>query len=92
MILPTVTIKAANARGFRIINESDFDPTIHEVYGEPARITPEDIDAMTKAGVREILDAHSAEYDARASVAQLREIAKRVMFVNLDGEPDDDRR
>lgn len=32
-IIPTVTIRADNAKGRRIINKSDFDPTVHEIYG-----------------------------------------------------------
>ena len=38
MLLPTVTIKTPN--GPCIINESDFDPAVHEKYEEPSTERP----------------------------------------------------
>lgn len=36
MQCPTVKIKADNEQGFSILNESDFDEAIHELYTEAA--------------------------------------------------------
>ncbi len=36
MRIPTVTIKADNAKGRKIINESDYDPAKHQLYGDSA--------------------------------------------------------
>lgn len=36
MHLPTVKIKRDNDRGFRIINESAFDPKIHDRFDDDA--------------------------------------------------------
>lgn len=33
--LPTVKIVAAGARGWRIINESAFDPKVHKLFDAP---------------------------------------------------------
>ena len=33
MKLETVTIVADNAKGRKIINKSDFDQTVHQLYG-----------------------------------------------------------
>jgi hypothetical protein len=43
---PTVKVTAQNSKGFRIINEADFDPEKHELFaGEVAQVkqpkTPE---------------------------------------------------
>ncbi|MEN9060010.1 hypothetical protein [Ponticoccus litoralis] len=87
--LPTVEIvNEASPSGFTRINEADFDTstmTLRE--GEDAtstmNLTREAIDAMEKEEVREILDAHGAEYDARTGIEKLRELAKQVVFVDL---------
>lgn len=34
-ILPKVKVKADTERGFRTINESEFDPEVDELYDEP---------------------------------------------------------
>lgn len=34
MQIPTVKIEAGNKRGFRVINERDFDPKKHKKHGE----------------------------------------------------------
>ena len=40
-IVPTIKIKAATAKGFRIINASDFDPAVHErIVDAPPVIAP----------------------------------------------------
>ncbi len=33
--LPTIKIKAENTLGYVIINQSDFDPKLHDQYHEP---------------------------------------------------------
>lgn len=41
--LPTVKVKGPFSNGYVVINERDFDPEIHEPYGEdfPVRLLPE---------------------------------------------------
>lgn len=34
--VPTVKVVAKSERGWRIINQSDFDPSVHQVYGKAA--------------------------------------------------------
>lgn len=82
MLIPTVKIKKDSARGWSIINESDFDPDKHELFDAPEN-DGIDIDAMSKSDVKEVLDAHGVEYDGRAKLENLRELAKRVVFVDL---------
>lgn len=50
---------------------------------QPAGIpaTPEYIDAMGKADVRELIEAHGAEVPKGATVADMRDMLKRIMFV-----------
>ena len=31
--IPTVKIEAKTAKGYRVINESDFDPKLHRKFG-----------------------------------------------------------
>lgn len=85
-ILPTVTIVTEN--GPVVINESDFDPEEHMLYDPEAESTDEgddeiDLDAMDRAELREVLDAHGIEYDGRAGEDKLREMARAAVFVNL---------
>lgn len=89
MIVPTVTIRADNAKGRKIINEADFDPAVHKLFSEdapeePSIPTRESIAAMGKAEVREWLEAHGAEVPKGRSVAQMRDDLARVMFVDAD--------
>lgn len=35
--IPTIEVNLKNGKGIAIINESDFDPTIHEKYNEQKR-------------------------------------------------------
>lgn len=37
---PTVRIKADNEQGFSILNESDFDAGVHELYTESTEAAP----------------------------------------------------
>lgn len=43
--IPTLKIKADHPRGWAIINEADFDPKRHEMWGEPSPFTPADDNA-----------------------------------------------
>lgn len=81
MLIPTVKIKKDSARGWSIINESDFDPDKHELFD--ADDGPIDLDAMNKGEIKEVLDAHGVEYDGRAKLENLRAMAQRVVFVDL---------
>ena len=87
MLIPTVKIKKDSARGWSIINESDFDPDRHELFDAAAETSdgdgPIDLDAMDKAALREVLDAHGVEYDGRKGEDDLRALARRAVFVDL---------
>lgn len=60
--IPTVKIKNP-VRGFAIINESDFDPKVHELFDAPKD---------EKEVVTAELDRRGIEYDGRLGVAKLR--------------------
>ena len=49
--LPTVKVKASDPEqgAFVIINESDFDAAVHELYAEPAEAAPAKASKATKA-------------------------------------------
>lgn len=51
MEVPTVKIASdRNPKGYRIINQSDFDPAAHRLYGEPeAKPAPESAEAPVVA-------------------------------------------
>lgn len=96
MQIPTVTIVADTAKGFRVINASDFDPARHQIFGEPAPDPteaveatggtvpdkPEDIDNLAKPAVRALLDAHGVDVPKGSTVAQMRSLLCRVMFMD----------
>ena len=56
MLLPTVKIKRDGPRGFRIINESDFDASKHVLFDAPAKADPksdaESVEAMHSAALK----------------------------------------
>lgn len=81
--LPTIKVNDDNHRGWKIINATSFDPKIHTEYGTtgPDEFTREDIAAMSKADVIDLLEMHGAEFDKRAGVAKLREQLTAVMFM-----------
>lgn len=88
MILPTVKVKRNNDRGFRIINESDFDPDKHKLFDGDASepLTRDSLAKMKKADVIEVLEAHNAEFDASDKVGELRDLANSIVFVDTEGE------
>lgn len=47
-------------------------------------VMPEDIDAMGKADVRELIEAHGAEVPKGATVADMRDTLKRIMFIEVE--------
>ena len=67
---PTVRVKTdANESGFHVINEADFDPDLHTLFGEDVMTidTP-----MNIAQMREILNAKGISFDPSAKKADLR--------------------
>ena len=80
--LPTVKIATDTPKGFRIINESDFDPDVHDLFDEPAlveAVEPTDTDDDADKDV-DPLDALPDNWrDTRgAGVAKLKDIAAAV--------------
>jgi hypothetical protein len=74
----TVRVKADNESGYMVINQSDFDPGVHEEYwGEEKTKTAEreDFSSLTKAELRERLTDAGVEYDQEANKADLIELA-----------------
>lgn len=86
-ILPTVKIFANNPRGWCIINESDFEPDVHErfVEKEPVAVpqSADDVAKLKKPDVIELLEAHDAEFDKAAKVDDLRDQLIALMFTDL---------
>lgn len=80
--LPTVEIvNEAAASGFTRINEADFDPAIHKLYGSDP-FTRDAIEAMTdKAEILDLIEAHGGKPDKRRSVDVLRGDLLRIMFM-----------
>lgn len=37
--LPVVRVRREGGRGYRLINERDFDPAVHVLYDEAAKVT-----------------------------------------------------
>jgi hypothetical protein len=49
MTIETVKVKKNSDKGYKIINKSDFDPDVHELFD--AEITPaEEVDQPAKRG------------------------------------------
>lgn len=70
--VPTVAIKAAitddNTTGYIVINESDFDPSQHEKFGEDGGEAP----SMTAKQMKAALTERGIEFAANASKADLQ--------------------
>lgn len=67
---PTVRVASdANESGFVVINESDFDPDAHALFGEDKMTiaTP-----MTVSQMREILTAKGVSFESDAKKSDLR--------------------
>lgn len=74
-VVPVVKIKPSHESqgAFVEINESDFDPNLHELY-EPGSKAPADSDdtaALTKREICADLEAMGVDYDARTKVETL---------------------
>ena len=64
--LPTVEIKSDHPRGYRIINESDFDPKQHTLYGEKAaakKLAPKPAEKTDHQKDQDDLPALRAKYE-----------------------------
>lgn len=66
------------AQGYRII-DARFAPAAPAPAS--ADFSPEGIDAMGKADVVELIEAHGASADRRKGVAKLRAQLKEIMFL-----------
>lgn len=40
---PTVKVKADNEQGFYLLNESDFDAAVHELFDKPKKSKKSDV-------------------------------------------------
>ncbi|WP_212525856.1 hypothetical protein [Actibacterium sp. MT2.3-13A] len=81
--IPTIKVVNEKARGgFMIINESDFDPDVHEPFEAAEPVTREGVAKMKKSDVIELLKAHGVE-DTDGNLPDLRERLIGVMFVDL---------
>ena len=63
----SVQIAADNEQGFVVINEADFDPEVHLVFGEEAKEK-----SMTKAELQAALDEKSIDHKPAMSKAELQ--------------------
>jgi hypothetical protein len=69
---PTVNVVADNEQGFMIINESDFNPELHKIFGvdDTAAAAAKTTAAQKKA--QEKADKAAAEAQALADAEKLR--------------------
>lgn len=72
--LPTVAVKADNDEGKMLINESDFDPEVHEMFDAP-KGGKTDYSKWKKKKLTDALDEVKVKYDADATQAELAAIA-----------------
>ncbi len=92
MQTPTISIKQDGGDGYCVINEADFDPDKHELFEAGTAVnleeplTREVLAKMKKADVIDLLEAHDAVFDKAAVVAELRDLAASVIFVDIGGE------
>lgn len=75
--LTTVMVKADNETGSMMINESDFDPDVHELLEGEVTAKATDWSKKTKAQIMAALDEVKVEYDPEATKALLVEIATK---------------
>ena len=84
--LPTVKIRADNQRGYIIINESDFDPEVHDRYGSPpdaaaeteGEFTPPFATDYRGGGITDIKDAEGEVYDSVRGKEKAQAIADEL--------------
>lgn len=64
-ICPTVTVKADNEIGCMVINESDFDAAVHQLFDAPEK-------SMTKAELQAALTEKGVDHKPAMSKAELQ--------------------
>ena len=80
----TVQIKADNAQGFIIINESDFDEELHELFGVESNddLDDDSEDELTPMSISEVIEGLRAmsieDIKAAYSVDQLKAFCKEA--------------
>lgn len=81
-ICPTIKIKSTHPQSqgeYVEINQSDYNPTIHKLYGEPDHPGQKDeLDGMKKADLQEFLKAKGVEFETDANKEALLALAKSV--------------
>lgn len=73
-MLPTVKVKtdaADNEHGFYVINESDFDPAVHELFEEGDETGDYDVSKMTVVELKDALAAAGIAFEPNAKKADL---------------------
>ncbi len=55
------TVKVVNGDSYTIINATDYDDALHDLYQEQGEVTRESIAKMSKADLRELLEMHGLE-------------------------------
>lgn len=79
---PTVNVIADNEQGFMIINLSDFDESIHKVFGEVDQAPTKAAKAAQKAAAAQA----AAEAEAKADAEKLR-VAQDTVAAQAAGVP-----
>lgn len=69
---PTVNVLADNEQGFMIINESDFDPEVHKVFGEADTIASTEKITAAQKKAQEKAEKAAKEAEALADAEKLR--------------------
>lgn len=75
---PTVVVKAENEGGCMIINESDFDDTIHELFDEAVSIEPP-IEEWLASLSREELTAEAEKHGIEVGNMKNKTIIKQIV-------------
>lgn len=73
--IPTVKIKSDRPKGYRIINESDFNPKIHERFNEPPASPPPPFVAPPPPRIADPLADLGADWATKLPADRLKEIA-----------------
>lgn len=81
---PTIKITAPTARGWKIINSSDFDPKAHKEFVEPEPVPEKTPDQMTK----DELVSYITENELDVDVGQRKDRILQDVLALLASEED----
>lgn len=74
MKLDIVKVKHDSAKGYRIINATDFDPERHELYGSEKTEQESVYDAVTRESMKAFLSDRGVNFPANIKTDKLIEL------------------